>query len=39
LLNLLRKRPQTHPLQPQNGLIQTPLPGVPLLAQKGSLIC
>jgi hypothetical protein len=31
--------PVTFPLKPQNGLIQTPPPGVPPLAQKGSLFC
>jgi len=33
------KRTQTHPLKPQNEHIQTPPPGVPPLAQKGSLFC
>jgi hypothetical protein len=31
--------PVTFPLQPQNDHIQTPPPGVPPLAQKGSLFC
>ena len=28
-----------HPLKPKNGRIQTPPPGIPPLAQKGSLLC
>jgi len=31
--------PKPYPLKPQYGHSQTPPPGVPPLAQKGSLFC
>ena len=37
LLTLLRKRPQTPPLKPQNDHTQTPPPGDPHLHRKGLL--